>query len=131
MKAVIAVILIGVAALISWFFYDQWNEVKNESDAKPAPVQVVGNQLPGMNPSLEPQLDKAMARGADGLHDFLRSYGPKIQDPRRASIELDYVVLVAKKNPAEARAVFARVKERTDSSSPVYPRVKQLEKTFE
>jgi hypothetical protein len=44
---------------------------------------------------------------------------------------LDYVVLVAKDDPAEARRVFTRVKTRTSTTSPVYPRIESLAKTYE
>jgi hypothetical protein len=44
---------------------------------------------------------------------------------------LDYVVLVANDNPAEARKTFIRVKQRVPRESPVYPRVKQLEKAYQ
>jgi hypothetical protein len=76
-------------------------------------------------------LEVARKRGAAGLHDFLAMYGNTISDPCRAWIELDYVVLVAQSNPGEARRQFAKVKSRAQPGSPVYDRVKQLEKTYE
>ncbi len=45
------------------------------------------------------------------------------QDPRKAWIELDSCVAIAREDPSEARRVFAEVKKRT-------PRVKALEKTY-
>jgi hypothetical protein len=84
-----------------------------------------------MPPSLQPSLDAARQRGASGLKGFLTTYGNTINDPRRASIELDYAVLAAPSNPSEARRVFAKVKGRLQSNSPVYNRMKQLEKTYE
>ncbi len=100
---------------------------------RPAPVtpQVSGDQLPGLPPKLEPLLDIARKRGAPGLRDFLATHGKAIDDPRRAWIELDYVVLLAQSSPGEARRVFATVKSRVEPGSPVYNRVKQLEKTYE
>lgn len=58
-------------------------------------------------------------------------YRRTVADPRLASIELDYVVLVAREDIAEARKVFAQVKQRTPPASLVYPRIKQLEKTYD
>ncbi len=58
-------------------------------------------------------------------------YRKVAKDPRLAWIELDYVQLVAPKNPGEAKRVFADVKQRTPPESPVYKRVKELEKTYE
>ena len=49
----------------------------------------------------------------------------------RASIELDYVVLLAQSNPEAARKAFAKVKSRITSGSPLYTRVKDLEKTYD
>ena len=40
-------------------------------------------------------------------------------------------ILFGKDNPAEAKRLFAAIKERTPASSPVYPRIKQLERTYE
>ena len=40
-------------------------------------------------------------------------------------------VMVAGKDPAEAKRVFRKVKERVPADSPVYPRVQALAKTFE
>jgi hypothetical protein len=54
-----------------------------------------------------------------------------IQDPRKAWIELDYCVVLARENPKEARRIFDQVKQRIRPDSPVYPRIKQLEPTFE
>lgn len=135
MKALIAIVIIVAAAMGGWQIYSTWVDVKEKQDSKhktetvAAPVS--GADLPGMVPQLEPILDAARQRGAEGLHQFLVKYGRTIADPRLASIELDYVVLVANENPAEARKTFARVKQRTPRESPVYARVKQLEKTYQ
>jgi hypothetical protein len=62
---------------------------------------------------------------------WLDQYGRLVADPRLADIELDYVVMVARQNPAEAKRVFARVRQRVDEYSPVYPRLERLAKTYE
>jgi hypothetical protein len=136
MKALIAIVIIVAAAMGGWQIYSSWLDVKEKEKAKhqteaaqAAPVS--GDQLPGMVPQLEPALAAAQQQGATGLRQFLTKYGRTISDPRLASIELDYVVLVANDNPAEARKTFARVKQRTPRESPVYARVKQLEKTYQ
>jgi len=54
-----------------------------------------------------------------------------VQDPRKAWIELDYCVMVAREDPAEAKRVFRDVKARTAASSPVWPRIQKLQKTYE
>ena len=54
-----------------------------------------------------------------------------MSDPRLAAIELDYIVLISSTNPQESRRLFSLVKQRTPTNSPVYPRVKRLEKTYQ
>jgi hypothetical protein len=84
-----------------------------------------------MSYKLDASLQAARKQGAAGLKNWLKTYNQIIEDPRKAWIELDYCVAVARQDPAEAKRVFARVKERTAPSSPVWPRMKQLEKTYE
>jgi hypothetical protein len=61
----------------------------------------------------------------------MKNYGRLVQDPRKAWIELDYCVLVSHEDLPEARRVFAEVKARTPESSPVWPRIKDLQKVYE
>jgi hypothetical protein len=84
-----------------------------------------------MPPQMEPTLKAAESQGAAGLRNWLKAYGRSIQDPRKAWIELDYCLLISKENPSEAKRLFAEIKSRTLESSPVWPRIKQLEKTYE
>lgn len=134
MKTFIAIVLIVGAVVGGWQIYSYWVTVrgkqKTESSANAAPP-VSNAQLPGLPPTLESTLDAAQRQGATGLRNFLARYNQAISDPRRAAIELDYAVLVAQKDPGEAKRVFAKVKQRTPVTSPVYERVKQLEKTYE
>ena len=126
------VIVIGLS-LGAYQLYEYWGNFKEKEPVAiaPAPPDVSGDQLPGMLPRLQPVLEAAQKRGAPGLHDFLTMYGNTISDPRRAWIELDYVVLLAQSSPGEARREFAKVKSRVPPGSPVYNRVKQLEKTYD
>jgi hypothetical protein len=133
MKFLIAVVIIGGLGLGAWQLNNYWGgfKPKDISSSRQAPPEIPDDQLSGMPESLQPALNAARERGAAGLKDFLTTYGNTINDPRRAAIELDYTVLVAASNPSEARRVFAKVKGRLQSSSPVYNRMKQLEKTYE
>ena len=106
----------------------RWRQSRSCSAAAAA---VVPEQLAGMPAGLEPSLQAAQTAGAPGLKNWMKQYGRSVGDPRLAWIELDYVVLVARDDPAEARRLFAAVKKRTTPASPVYERVKQLEKTYE
>ena len=56
---------------------------------------------------------------------------PDVKDPRLAWMELDYVVMVSATDPIEAKKIFREVKKRTPTDSPIYPRIKSLESTYE
>ncbi|HEX3799511.1 MAG TPA: hypothetical protein VH413_12500 [Verrucomicrobiae bacterium] len=126
---IIALVIWGGYQLFEvWDTYDKDQDVKAK-EAAVGPVN--GDQLPGMPDNLRSTYDIAQKNGAVGIRKWLKAYGPKIEDPRLAWIELDYVVLVSHDDPVEAKKVFEDVKARIQPSSPVYPRVKQLEKTYE
>ena len=134
MTKIIAVLLIVGAIYGGWEFFLYWERVKNEKETKQkqeAAAVGLGDQLPGLPSNFEPSLLAARKQGAVGLRNWLKAYNQSVEDPRKAWIELDYCVAVAREDPAEARRVFAAVKERIGPASPVWPRVKQLEKTYE
>lgn len=129
-------ILIVVAALWGgWQLFLYWDKVKTEDEAaakKKAQTEIVsGDQLPGMPSSLESSYQAAKNQGATAVRNWLKYNGRNVQDPRKAWIELDYCGMVFREDPSEAKRVFASVKERTPQSSPVWPRIKQLEKTYD
>lgn len=134
MKALISILIIAACAFMGMKLMQQWEETKTPApmaaEVKPTPV-VAAESLPGMSGSLESALTEARKRGARGLREFLTRYGRNIRDPRLASIELDYASLVLKDDPIEAKNVYKRVKQRTPESSPIYPRVKQLERMYQ
>lgn len=142
MKFVIGLIIVVGLSLGAYQFYEYYSKYQGKSEdqiehptaAAPAPVQnyaASGDQLPGLPPKLQPILETAEKRGASGLHDFLQTYGSQISDPRKAWIELDYVEFLSQGSPGEARHLFKEVQARTQQDSPVYGRVKQLEKTYD
>ena len=134
MTKIISVLIIVLVLYGGWNLFLYWEKVRDEKEntrRAAAAATVVPDQLPGMPAGLEPTLQAAQKAGAAGLKNWLKQYGRTARDPRLAWIELDYVVLVARDDPAEARRVFASVKNRTTPASPVYERVKQLEKTYE
>ena len=134
MTKLIVVVIIIAALFGGWQLFLYWEKVSREEENahKQAASSVVDpHQLSGLPQTYEPVLQAAEKQGATGLKNFLKTYGRAVQDPRKAWIELDYCVLIAREDPAEAKRIFAAVKERTPSSSPVFPRIKQLEKTYE
>jgi hypothetical protein len=133
MKFVITVIIIVGLSLGAWQFHHYWATFSPETAPAVAPArpEITGEELPGLPSELGADLQTAEQYGAASLRAFLAAHARQIKDPRLAWIELDFVVLAGESNPAEARRVFAKVKGRLDSSSPVYHRLQQLEKTYE
>lgn len=130
MKPLIVIFIIVGVAFGGWKIWDYWKAKEAEEAQKNAP-QVKPEELPGLPYGLQDSLAKAQSGGAKTLKAWLDAYAKSVRDPRLASIQLDYVLLIGRENPAEARRVFADVKKRTPSNSPVYPRIKQLEPTYE
>ena len=130
----IAALIIVAVLYGGWNLFLYWDKVKNEKESirkEEAAAVVTENSLPGLPYGLEQSLQAAKRQGAASLKNWLKTYGRSIQDPRKAWIELNYCVLISRADPAEARRIFAEVKNRTPESSPVWPRIKQLEKTYE
>jgi hypothetical protein len=126
--------IIAVALWGGWELYTYWLDVKNQKEvaAKEAAAQVVNpDELPGMPWNLQNSLREAEDQGPAALKNWLRINDKVVQDPRRAWLELDYCLMITRDNPNEARRLFAEIKKRTPPSSPVYPRIKQLQKTYE
>jgi hypothetical protein len=87
-------------------------------------------KLDGLPPQFEASLQHAESQGAPALKTWLQRNRKYVRDPRLAEIELNYVVLVSRMNPAEAKQVFQSVKKRTPKTSPLYDRIKRLDATY-
>jgi hypothetical protein len=132
MKALISLLIMAGLAYLAVQLFSEWKETQRKNNLKTSGGAIAKpDKLPGLPPSLEPSLEAAQQQGVAGLRRWLSAYSSYVQDPRRASIELDYVVLLAREEPAEAKRLFARIKQRVPPGSPVYERIKQLEKTYE
>ena len=134
MTKLIAVVILLAVLYGGWELFFYWEKIKNEQEVQQkqaAAAIVVGEQLEGMPTQMESSLKAAESQGATGLGNWLKAYGSSIKDPRKAWIELDYCLLISKENPAEAKRLFAEIKSRTAESSPVWPRIKKLEKAYE
>jgi hypothetical protein len=132
-KLIVVLVIVGVL-YGGWELFLYWDKVKNEEQVaqkQAAASVVVGDQLAGVPSSLEATLKSAQQEGPAAVKNWLKTYDRVIADPRKAWVELDYCVALAKEDPAEARRVFAAVKKRTPPSSPVWPRIKQLENAYE
>ena len=133
MTKLIAALIVVAVLFGGWQLFFYWERVKNEEESvrkTAAAAEIAGEQLQGLPEKLGPSLQAAQTQGAAGLRNWLKTHGDAVKDPRKAWIELDYVVLISRENPVEAKRVFSEVKQRTPPESPVYKRVKSLETTM-
>jgi hypothetical protein len=130
----IAALIIVVVLFCGWQVFLYWDKVSHEKDLaekQAAASAVTEESLSGLPWQLGQSLQTARQKGVDGLKQWLKDFGHLVADPRKAWIELDYCVLVAREDLGEARRVYQAVKARTPPTSPVYPRIKQLAKTYD
>ena len=138
MRQFIGILLIIGAIWGCRELYRYWENVKARKEAEDraggpttTAVAATPTALPGLPANLESSLQAAQKQGATGLKNWLKLYHPYVSDPRLAAIELDYIVLISSSNPQEARQLFAAIKQRTPTNSPIFPRIRQLEKTYQ
>ena len=133
MKIAIGILILALVGFGGFKLWEYWDTTEQNKAAPDPTANVQPQALQGLPQALEQPLQEAQAKGPEAFRDYIDNIkkSPLVKDPRLAWIELDYVVMLAGKDPAEARKVFRKVKERTPTDSPVYARVKSLEKTFE
>lgn len=135
MTRLIAIFIIVVVAFAGWRFFLYWEKVKHEEETArkeaAAAVDVQPESLPGLPSPYEAGLRAAQAEGTAAFRKWLKTYDKLLEDPRKAWIQLDFCLAIVREDPSEARRVFAEVKARVPPSSPVWPRVKELEKSFQ
>ena len=136
MKALIGILIALIIGVGAYKIYDHWEKVKERrvlEDRAARGADIDPNQLPGMPWQLVSKLQDAQRGDAATLKRFIDSCKtfPDVKDPRLAWVELDYVVMISAKDPIEAKKVFQAVKKRTPTDSPIYPRIKSLEKNYE
>ena len=133
-KTLIIIVIVVAVALGGWQLFEYWEKVQDQKveDAKNAASQVVnGDSLPGLPDGFSDSLHAAQQQGATALGNWLKFNGARVQDPRKAWIELDYVLLLTRENPQEAKRIFNEVKDRTLPTSPVWPRIQSMEKSYQ
>lgn len=134
MTKIISVFIIVVLVFCGWKLVAYYKKVEEENQAKQkveTGADLRPENLTGMDWSLQSSLDAASKSGPNGLRDWLKVYGSRVQDPRKAWIEMDCSLALLRTEPNEAKRIFKAVKDRTGTNSLVYPRIRQLEKTFE
>lgn len=133
-KALITAVIVAIVALGSWQLYEYWQKIQDDKEAarQQAASSVVNpDSLPGLPPGWDASLRAAQQQGATAFGTWLKTYGPNLHDPRKAWIELDYVLMISRDNPQEAKRIFADVRDRTPPTSPVWPRIHELEKSYQ
>ena len=113
-------------------FLGYYGKVKQDAGEAPAKSVVpTGLVLPDLpTPQLEQSLQQATASGPEAMKNWIEKYGSLAPEPRRSAIELDYIQLASRSNPAEAKRRFNEVRARIASDSPLAERVKKMEKVF-
>ena len=136
MKAAISILLVlgfifGVYKI--WDYWDNLDRKRVQSIEQAEKEAIRGESLPGLPQALEADLTKAKADGPRATKAFIERIkgSPLVADPRLAWIEIDYVVAVSLQDPIEAKRVFREVKQRVTPDSPVFKRIKELEKAYE
>ena len=136
MKVAVSVLLIIIAIAGAFKLWDYWERVSQEKE-EAAKVSdgsdILERDLPGMPWQLESAYGQARGKGAAGLKDFLEKYGkaPNFKDPRKAWVQLDYVVLIAGSDALEAKKVFLDVKGRVKTNAPIYRRIRAMSSAYE
>ena len=132
MTKAIWVLIILVIGYIGYLLFVQWDKARLEHEGrKNEPTTIVGDSLPGMPYQLDQSYRTASTAGPVAFQTWFNANERLLADPRKAWIELELCRVMFRQNPAEARKIFANVKGRVPPSSPVWSRVKELEKTFE
>lgn len=115
--------------------WEYWDKVSHDQDIAEQQAQAERNvnpdSLQGMPSDLRDSYAIVKDKGPEALGKWLKAYDSRLEDPRKAWIQLDYVVGIAGSDPQEAKRVFADVKGRIGKDSKVYPRMQSLEKTYQ
>lgn len=126
-RLILALIVVLVAALI---YYQQTVEKPSGRGESPSAEGIRPTDLSGLPQQLDASLHHAQEGGVEALGAWLATYGAQVQDPRKAWIQLDYCTLLARENPQKAREIYREVRQRVGKDSPVYARVKDLERSL-
>jgi hypothetical protein len=134
MTKAIWILIILLVCYGGYLLFQEWDKARLEHDGKKkaeAAAAVSGESLPGMPYQLETALRSARDKGPVAFRTWFSTNEKLLADPRKAWIELELCVAMSRENPSEAKKIFAGVKKRVPPSSPVWPKMKEMEKTFE
>jgi len=136
MKVLISILVLLVAVMGGMKLYEYWEKVSREEELNQKAADgsdIKGEDLQGMQWDVEQLYNTAKQEGPDALKRFFDRFekSPKLKDPRKAWIELDYVVSITGSDPVQAKQRFQSVKQRVRTNSVVYPRTRAMAKTYE
>ena len=131
MRKVMGILLLAAAVFAGFKFYEYIQRSIAENEKRPdAETQWAPGKIPGLPARLEDSLTEAKQQGPDGLRRWLARYRLEVQDPRLTEIDLDYVVLIGRSDPKEARRILNAIGQRIPPDSPVYERYEQLNRVY-
>ena len=133
MSRFLSILLFVAVAFVGCRIYRYWDKVQSGQFQKEeaAAQEVVPELLAGLPSVLDESLREAEKGGSASLGKWLNAHGWEVQDPRLAWIQLDYCSDLLLSNPSEAKRIFEAVKVRTPTNSPVFRRIRRVEKSFE
>lgn len=133
MTKLISIFIVIVVIFCGYQLWLKWEQVQNEEETKKKEAAAALNPayLSGLPNQLEQSYQIVQQKGNAAMREWLKNHGAALSDPRKAWIELDFCVAITREDPNEAKRIFQAVKARTPASSPIMPRIKQLEKTYE
>ncbi|MBK9140122.1 MAG: hypothetical protein IPM17_15360 [Verrucomicrobia bacterium] len=129
LKFFISAIILGALLYFGLQFRDYANQKLKEGSSEKSSRYAPG-KLPGLPAELEASWEDAKRKGPDGIREWFRAHRSQVSDPRLTEMELDYVVLAGRGNPAEARRVLNAIKPRISPESPQYRRFQQLDQAY-
>jgi hypothetical protein len=133
-KVLISLVIIVAVGLGIWQVLEYWQKVQDDKETTQKQAtsgEVNPDSLAGLPQGWDVSLKAAEDHGSTTLGAWLKSYGAQVRDPRKAWIQLDYVLLITREDPKEAKRIFAEVRDRTPPNSPVWPRIQQLQKSYQ
>jgi hypothetical protein len=135
MRQFLTIVLVVGAIWLGLKFYNYAKTSVREADQQSQEVdtfdQPAPGKLPGMPASMEASLEQAKRAGPEALAAWLMRNRMTVRDPRRAEIELDYVVLVGPTDRKEARRVLQNLESRIGPDSPLRKKYERLRKTYQ
>jgi hypothetical protein len=136
MKVLVNILIALAVAFVGFKLFVHWDKAKEKrvQDERAATgADINPEQLPGLPWQLASKVREAQQAGPAAFKRFIDycKQHPETKDPRLAWLELDYVVMITASDPIEAKKLFHAIKKRTPADSPIYPRIRMLEKNYE